>query len=529
MKMKTGLVIVSLMAVATIAHATLVEGQWLQLNFTDGFYANAEGTHWALPGSGGLRNWNYMTVPNGSYNVATDSDVLFDSLGNTVAGVAVTATNWNGGGWFGGPEWGGNGIETAAPDGLSGTNYLLQTDETINFWWANGVPGTNEIITISGLDTGLYYNVRLYALHPTEEADPLVSINLNGNIRNGARRGDRWNSTTTPFAWNSVAATASGDLEFIFNARDHDNPVINAIVIEAVTNPPPSSIVAGQWLQINFSDGWYVDASGFEGIHGGGGLRNWNYMTEWENPSYNASTAGSGLIDSQGNTVIGAGVTAAGWGGGGWSGGVTWGGNSIETAAPDALGGTNYLMQSDESINFWWALNGLGETVTVSGLDAGLKYNVKLYMLNNGTGNSGETTAVDLNGSTTASFTELARWNSTTTPYAWSKVSSTAGGELVFSIDATVYDNPVINAIVIEAVGGTLSEIGNIAVEPLPGTNGLVLTWATASGFDYTLQSKINLQDLSWATNTTVSGTGGDVTVTTAVDQVQSFYRVIGE
>ena len=505
MKMKTGLVIVSLMAVAASTHAAISAGQKLQLNFTDG---------WVDPA-----NWNSYTTPNTGLNGKTGNDTeMVDSLGNLVTGLSLAASNWTGQAWNGGTNWIGDGVEE------------LTNDESSNFWWALGSAGTNETITISGLDTGLYYNVRLYALNPLDAGTgPLTIITLNGNMRNGGRQGDRWNSATTPFTWNSAAATALGELEFSIDARDHDNPVINAIVIEAVTNPPPASIVAGQWLQINFTDGWYVDASGFPWIHGGGGLRNWNYMTDWANPSYNASTSNStDMIDSSGSTVTGLSLTTSGWHGGGWSGGAEWGGNGIEAAAPDSLGGTNYLMQTDETINFWWA-NGDGQTVTLGGLNTGLVYNVKLYSLNNGTGNAGETLAVDLNGSKTAFHTELDRWNSTTTPYVWSKVSATAGGDLVFTFDVAVNENPVINAIVIEAVAGTLPEIGDIAVEQLPGTNGLVLTWATASGFNYILESKSDLAAGSWSTNTTVSGTGGDVTVTTAVDQAQSFYRVIGE
>jgi len=70
----------------------------------------------------------------------------------------------------------------------------------------------------------------------------------------------------------------------------------------------------------------------------------------------------------------------------------------------------------------------------------------------------------------------------------------------------------------------------DISLGMLPGTNALGITWGTLAGHDYTLEAKANLADASWGTNTTgIAGTGGDVTVTTAVDQAQSFYRVIGE
>ncbi len=75
--------------------------------------------------------------------------------------------------------------------------------------------------------------------------------------------------------------------------------------------------------------------------------------------------------------------------------------------------------------------------------------------------------------------------------------------------------------------------IGDIALDLLPGTNALTLTWGTANDFyTYTVESKISLLDTSWSTNVTgiagIAG-GGDITITTAVDQVKSFYRVVGE
>ncbi|RKX44509.1 MAG: hypothetical protein DRP64_06410 [Verrucomicrobia bacterium] len=74
-----------------------------------------------------------------------------------------------------------------------------------------------------------------------------------------------------------------------------------------------------------------------------------------------------------------------------------------------------------------------------------------------------------------------------------------------------------------------LLPIGDIVLEQLVGTNGLALTWFTTAGYNYALETKSDLTTASWTTNTTVAGIGGDLTVTTAVDQAQSFYRVIGE
>ncbi|RKX35417.1 MAG: hypothetical protein DRP64_19345 [Verrucomicrobia bacterium] len=73
-------------------------------------------------------------------------------------------------------------------------------------------------------------------------------------------------------------------------------------------------------------------------------------------------------------------------------------------------------------------------------------------------------------------------------------------------------------------------EIGLIAIDQLSGTNALSLTWATGAGYSYTVESKPDLLLSGWTNDITgIVGTGGDVTVTTAVDQAKSFYRVIGE
>ena len=299
------------------------------------------------------------------------------------------------------------------------------------------------------------------------------------------------------------------------------------VTLLAAATSTQAEIVGGQWLQINFTDGFYSNSEGTDWAPaGGGGLRNWNYMTDSQNPSYNVSTDDSTLFDSLGNSVDGVAVSATGWHGGGWSGEPGW--LNTPPAGPDGAGG-NHLMAKQEVINFWWS-NGDGQTITISGLDAELTYNVKLYSLNNGTGNGGETLAVDLNGDKTAFSTEVDRWNATETPYIWTDISATAGGDLVFTFDVDVNENPVINAIVIEAISDEPApEIGNIAIESLSGTDAIAITWATAIGVDYALENKLGLDVTDWTTNTTISGTGGNISVTTTVDQAQSFYRVIGE
>ena len=70
--------------------------------------------------------------------------------------------------------------------------------------------------------------------------------------------------------------------------------------------------------------------------------------------------------------------------------------------------------------------------------------------------------------------------------------------------------------------------IGVISTEVL--STGLALTWASTNGFNYAVQSKDDLVTGSWTNHVTnIPGVAGDLTVTTAVDQAQSFYRVVVE
>jgi len=93
-------------------------------------------------------------------------------------------------------------------------------------------------------------------------------------------------------------------------------------------------------------------------------------------------------------------------------------------------------------------------------------------------------------------------------------------GTAVSGVSTTVIGPPV-----------TLVPIGDIILDLLPGATDLTLTWATGDALNsYTVESKTNLLDASWATYTNgILGTGGDVTITAAVDQVEAFYRVIGD
>jgi len=98
-------------------------------------------------------------------------------------------------------------------------------------------------------------------------------------------------------------------------------------------------------------------------------------------------------------------------------------------------------------------------------------------------------------------------------------------------LDEVRISNIALNPNFFIAVNGLPPPAINILAEQLSGTNGLALTWDTASWIDYSLLSKSSLGETTWTTNQAgiPGGEAGSVTVTTGVDQAQSFYRVTGE
>ena len=95
-------------------------------------------------------------------------------------------------------------------------------------------------------------------------------------------------------------------------------------------------------------------------------------------------------------------------------------------------------------------------------------------------------------------------------------------------IDILVLNGPTVAP---QRYPSNVPPIGDVALEWIAGTGDLALTWNTGAGYVYALQNKTNLVDEIWADDITgIVGPGGDVTVTTTVDQVESsFYRIILE
>jgi len=521
MKTKTSLILTALLAAATGSHAAINAGQKLQINFANGWYPGLGTTNAATPGGdpAGFDNWNYYTVANTNFNTTTSNSTdMVDIDGNTISNINLTAAGWGGENWNNGLAWAGNGTNDTD----------LAWDQSVNFWWA--WESSTEAITIHGLDTNLFYNIKVYALNPQDRGTyTQTEITLNGSPIDGARQGDRWYRRDTPFRWYGMTASEAGELALGWNASDPDNPVLNAITIEATATqevdpapapdpvPETGPLALGQTFKINFSN-WFPGDAG----HALSKL-NWNYYNEANSDFNQTTTNNTAMLDFNSGTVItNVRLTAGGWSGVDWNEGVEW---------PGEPGAGTDLVRWDQYVNFWQAEDSSTEAVTLHGLDTNLTYNVRLYALYPAEPGTGTDLEITLNGSMIDGGLRGDRWNANATPFSWSNMTASAAGELAFSWNATDPDNTVLNTIVIDVVSpqSDIPAIGNIAVEILPGANNLVITWATGEGFGYALESKPDLATVNWTTNTTITGVDGTISVTTAVDQAQSFYRVRGE
>ena len=99
------------------------------------------------------------------------------------------------------------------------------------------------------------------------------------------------------------------------------------------------------------------------------------------------------------------------------------------------------------------------------------------------------------------------------------------GSSWYAAADVTAIVNPYVESI------PPIPEIGTISLVQLEGTNAVSITWLTGHpSYKYALEIKDDLATGNWTNNGPVyDGVEGDLTVTTAVDQAQSFYRVTGE
>jgi len=227
--------------------------------------------------------------------------------------------------------------------------------------------------------------------------------------------------------------------------------LITAALLSAVTGAQ-ADIANGQWLQVQLSD-WQPGTIGDPGS-----MLNWNYYVGITDHN-NATDNNTDMIDSTGAAVSGVTLASTGWTGVGvdfdWNNAHSEG----ETTAP------GHVIGAWESPNHWVGTDGTVETITIAGLDDGLRYNVRLFAH----GGSDTGMSIDLNGTSIGPVSVFDRETNQATDYDWSSVATT-GGELQFSFNTPAGAPSIATAIVIEAI-------------PEPATFGLMAAFGGAMLF----------------------------------------------
>ena len=217
------------------ASASLIGGEWLQLNFTDGYNPAAKD------------NFNYYISHNNGLNSTTgDSTSMIDAAGNVIAGLSLTAAGWEGRNFHSG-TWVSNGQPTdAAADGSGSSTW--STDEYRNFWWDNA--GPEPTVTITGLNPALTYDVYYYSkLITTAGTGEAHNLTINGVTQTTAVRGDRWADPDADLVFTALspAGAGSNELQFTWSAFPSGggrNPFVSAILIHAVPEPSPLALLS---------------------------------------------------------------------------------------------------------------------------------------------------------------------------------------------------------------------------------------------------------------------------------------------
>lgn len=224
-----GVVIAALLGLR--ASASLIGGEWLQLNFTDGYNPAAKD------------NFNYYITQNSGLNSTTgDTTSMVDSTGNVIAGLSLAAAGWEGRSFHSG-TWVSEGRPTDAAAAGSGSS-TWSVDEYRNFWWDNA--GTEPTVTVTGLNPALTYDVYYYSkLTSAAGTGEAHNLTINGVTQTTGLRGDRWADPDADLIFTALAPVGAGsnELQFTwsgFPSGSGRNPFVSAILIHAV--PEPSSL-----------------------------------------------------------------------------------------------------------------------------------------------------------------------------------------------------------------------------------------------------------------------------------------------
>jgi len=224
----------SALTLSSLQAATLANGDWLQLNFSNG---NITGPTGAVA-EDYFNSYTFANNPNNSTTGNTTQ--MIDSQGNFLD-LSMTPDNFTNTNTLDQSGW--SGIGDATPSGDS----TWSTEEINGFWFASSAsPAT---LTIAGLDASLTYNVYFYSKASAGDAGEVTSVSVNGGpIMDPAIRSARYLSSTQDLLFNNIVVTDGGgglgDLTLSLTSN-FDNPLITAVMIQAIPEPSAYALLGG--------------------------------------------------------------------------------------------------------------------------------------------------------------------------------------------------------------------------------------------------------------------------------------------
>ncbi len=306
---------------------------------------------------GSTQDWNQFAGPGSSSSIGTSTiaagRVRRDGDGSIVDGVSASFQVNGTGGFNNDPNSSGWG-------GLASDPFLIGAADDIVF------SNDSTVLTVSGLDDSLSYDVRAYSLinnQPGRIVDLEVTNGGGAVTRDNLDRQVTFNTVplSNDLIFSNIMTDGSGNITVTADA-DGDFFAFNALTVTAFDLPTP--LVGGDVLKFDLSDAGDGD---------GGSLDDWNQFNgPASSSSIPTSTIAAGRVrrDGDGSFVAGVSATLEINGSAGFN-------NDALAAGWAGLATDPFLVAAADDIAF---SNG-SIVLTLSGLDDSLTYNLRAYSL----------------------------------------------------------------------------------------------------------------------------------------------------
>ena len=235
------------LAFAGAANGALVAGQTLGIDFGDGIWSTLTpaSSDPALNGSGSETNFAVLVQQRDAGGtigrVPGGVNVTGQAISTDITGAALTGTTFTTSGWGGFLGTGDQvGYNAAGVGNYTGTDF---SDLSYNDGIFAG-PG-NVLITISGLDDGLTYDLAIAAnmLPATHGGTVLEPVSGETGVYTGPSIHNGGTNPIQPFTLTGLQANGSGDLTLQLNQNGSGATIISALTVTAIPEPSTAALL----------------------------------------------------------------------------------------------------------------------------------------------------------------------------------------------------------------------------------------------------------------------------------------------